>query len=206
MQFGECGPVGGRAAPTGAHDGVNGTRGVSGRLEDAARLQVADHFFVRHALVGLLGVGEDLPEADAECPHVRRSGVPVEDDTLQWHPPYRYGVVVGARVVVLLPVDPLRQAEIGDLDGDSSAAAGRPVRADQAVASGQVAVDEASLRQVDHAVGYLSTHARQVGRRELDVLGDVGRRRGGRLGSGDVIGWAAGAQVLPQVAQLHELE
>ena len=207
VQFHKTRPLISRAVPTGSHDGVNGTRGVGRRLQHAARLQIAHDFLVRHALVRLLGVGEDLPEADAKGPDVGRRRVAIKDDALQRHPANGDGVVVGARVVVLLPVDPLRQTKIGDLDRDASAAAGRPVGADQAVASGQIAMDETSLREVDHSIGYLPAHAGQVGRREFDVPDDVaGRRQRRRLWHGDVIRRATGAQVLPQVAQLHKLE
>lgn len=192
--------------PAGAHDGVNGTGRVGRRLEHSAGLQVADDFLVRHSVVGLLGVGEDLPEADAKGPDIRRRGVAVEDDALQRHPADGYGIVVRPRVVVLLPVDALRQAKVGDLDGDASAAAGRPVGADQAVAGGQVTVDEAPLREVYHSVGDLAAHARQIGGREFDVFDVAGRSAGQRLGHGDVIGRAAGAQVLSQVAQLHKFQ
>lgn len=204
MQIDKGGSFASRTVPTGAHDRVNGAGGVGRRLEHSARLQIANDFLVRHSLIGLLGIGEDLPQANAKGPDVRRRGVSVKDDALQRHPADGYGVIVRPRVIVLLPVDSLRQAEIGDFDRDTSTAARRAVGADQAVASGQVAMNETSLREVNHAVGDLPAHTRQIGRIEFDVFEVVGRAR--RFGHGDVIGRATRAQILPQVAQFHKLE
>lgn len=220
VQLGERGPLRRRLPPARPHHGVDGAGRVKRRLERAARLQVAHHLLVRHALVRLLGVREHLPQADAERPHVRRRRVPVEHDRLERHPADGYGVVVGAGVAQLIaaaPARPLRQAEVGDLDRDAAALAGgrrRPVRAHQAVPRGQVAVNEAALRQVQHARGDLAPDASQVGGRQLHgvrprrVDGRCARRRPARRARrrDDEVGRAARAQVLPQVAELHVLE
>lgn len=106
---------------------------ADGLLHAVAVAQQLEEFLdVGHRRVGRSAQRHDLPQEDAERPHVRLAGVNALEQGFRRHP-FDRKPAVGGLAVVFVHVDVTRQSEVGDLED--------AVVADQDVARRQVAVD-----------------------------------------------------------------
>ena len=137
----------GVGVPARAHQPVHAPRVLVGERRRLAHAPAARHeverLLVGHPGVRRLAALEDLPEHDAEAPHVRLGReAPVQDRL-------RRGPLDGAeprRRLVLARADGAAQPKVGDLHGEDVVL---PARHEQ-VARGEVAVDDAVVREVVH--------------------------------------------------------
>lgn len=67
----EIRPIAWFAVPASSHQIVHNERRIFGTMQRVAIFNVLDHLFMRHAIVRLQCKWEDLPQAHAECPHIR---------------------------------------------------------------------------------------------------------------------------------------
>ena len=98
QEEGEGRPVLRLPPPTQPHDVIDLLRGVVRARQHPPLRDVPHHLLVTEAVVGVEGEGEDLPEHDAEGPHVRLGGELVVEDGLEGHPADGDGVVFTAVV------------------------------------------------------------------------------------------------------------
>ena len=161
-ELGEARPRLWLTVPALGHDGVHVGGASLGRdWEELPQRHPLQHLLVAPVLVRQLGKGEDLPTEHAKAPDVAvqgEGGAPIGvQEQLWWHPADREEL--GAVVIVIRAVEVMADAEVSDLD--------TMVGGDEAVAGGEVAMDDPLGEEVGHPVGHLQDHSAE------DLLGQL---------------------------------